>query len=1184
MAWRGFCLGPPLFFCIILSIMDLTQWVQIEKKIVNFWKSARIFEKLLEKNRKNRRFVYYEGPPYANDKPHMGHFLTRTFKDTILRFRGFLGDFVERKAGWDTHGLPIEVATEKELGFKTKKDILNFGIANFNQKCKELVTKFKDVWEKMDERMGFWIDHKNAYITFDPFYMESCWWIVKQIYQKNFLKEEYGVVAYCPRCETILSKAELGMPDAYKKVKDPSIYVKLKLQNKDEYILIWTTTPWTLPGNLAVAVNPNEKYYLFETEHGKIWSHKNLSEKIISEKRGEELSGLSYELIFKPLKEVSSNCFRIYPAEFVDVSEGSGFVHIAPAYGEEDFNLGKKVGLDLVDYLDDQGKFRSGVFEPLNEKLEGLFFKEGDKIIFQFLKERGVLYEGDLNIYEHDYPHCWRCKTPLIYQARNSWVIKASLIRDELLKENEKVNWYPKEIGEGRFGSWLKEGRDWHVSRKRFWGIPLPIWQCNKCGRKEVIGSLKELAKHFKSKNTYYLMRHGEAISNVRKIISSYPETFFNPLTPKGLNDIKKVVPKLKKLKIDLIVSSPILRAKETAWHIAEALNVEVEIDERLREIDFGVLNNKKEEDYHRLVSSQLGQYEIKPEGGENLREVKERMFKVILDLEQRFENKNILIVSHGDPLWALAGEMLALSERETANNKELYFKLGEVKKIDYLIVPRDEKNQINLHRPYVDQFVWKCKCGGEMRRIEDILDIWFDSGAVPFASFHYPFENKKEIDKNELYPADIIAEGVDQTRGWFYTLLVVGYLIKKKAPYKNVLVNGLVLDEKGIKMSKSLGNVVDPIVSMEKYGADLMRFYLIRVNDPWLNKSFSEKELMAVWNNTLGLLHNIYRFYRFYYHKDKNKTKRPQKWELDLWFEARLKETKSSYLEQLENYQLTKAARLLEDLISDLSRWWIRRSRDRFQKIYGKSYSRAERNNSKFNLSGLRLLENYLFEIILLLAPIAPFTSEYIYQELKHELFKNPKESIHLFEFKKPAKLTKREKLLLENMKLVREIASEVSRIRKENNIRLRQPLMRLYLEAKLSKDLAKLLKEEINVKEIVFGKPRKEGRYAEFNYPVNGWLDLALSEDLIHEGVLNDVIRYIQALRQEANLTPSKLVKLKVEGDYAFQKFIKTNKKLVFAETNTILSPSPIKKLLAEKEIDLKPHFERAKILIFV
>lgn len=1153
--------------------MNFQEWVQIEKRIVNFWKSANIFEKLLTQNRRNRKFVFYEGPPYANAKPHMGHFLTRTFKDVILRFRGFLGEYVPRRAGWDTHGLPIEVATEKELGFRNKKEVVAYGVDKFNQKCKELVTKYKSVWEEMDERMGFWIDHQEAYITFDPFYMESCWWIVKQIYQKGYLKEELGVVPYCPRCETVLSKAELGMPDAYRKVKDPSVFVKFKLEGKDEFVLVWTTTPWTLPGNLAIAVNPKETYYLFQTDQGKIWAHQKLSEEILQESKGKELVGLGYQPIFQPLKKISKNNFKIYAADFVDVTEGTGFVHIAPAYGEDDFLLGKKYKLDLINYLDDQGRFQDGHFKPLNDKLTGQFFKEADVSIFQYLKDNGFLYQGSLSSYEHEYPHCWRCKTPLIYQARKSWVIKASLAKDKLLQINEKVNWWPKEIGQGRFGSWLEEGKDWHVSRTRFWGIPMPIWRCSQCHKTEVIGSLQDLAKKTKANNNYYLMRHAEAYANTKSILSSYPEKIFNPLTSKGLLSIKKVLPKIKKFKIDLIISSPILRAKETAFHLAEKLNVAVEIDERLREIDLGVLNGEKEEKYHQLVKSQLEQYYLKPEGGENLQEVTDRMIKVILDLEEKYSGKNILIISHKDPLWALAGEMLALSPKEVAKRDDLSLSLAEVKKVNYLVVPRDQSGRINLHRPYVDKFTWRCQCGGEFRRIEEILDIWFDSGSMPFASFHYPFENKNEIDQGKLYPADIIAEGLDQTRGWFYTLLVLGYLLKKQAPYKNVLVNGLVLDEKGIKMSKSLGNVVDPIEMMEKYGADVMRFYLIQMNDPWLDKNFSEKELVVLWQNLFLFLHNIYRFYRFYDHPKKKQIKNLQKNELDLWFEARLKEVKLAYLENLQNYQLTKAARLVSEIIADLSKWWIRRSRERFQNIY--------RNGDRFSLSSLRLLENYLLEILLLLASFAPFTAEYLYQELKYEFNQKPKESIHLLTIQKPNELSGKEKKLLQDMQIVREVASEINRIRKEKQIRTRQPLKTIYLEKKIPLSLLWILQEEINVKKIVFGKP-KEGNFSFLEKPIKGWLDLTLTEELIHEGIFNDLCRQIQTLRQAANLTPKEIVKLKISGSNNFLNYLKARKNILFQETRTKLSFEKEKKILAEKEIILG-HFGKINLILF-
>ena len=1181
---------------------------EIDKRIINFWRSAEIFEKSLRKNFGKKRFNWIEGPPYANDKPHMGHFLTRIYKDSILRFFSMLGFYVPRRAGWDTHGLPIEVATEKTLGFKDKKEILDYGIDKFNKKCKELVMKYKNIWELVDERMGFWIDHKNAYITYDPFYMESCWWIIKEIYKKGLLKQEHRVVPYCPRCETVLAQAELGMPDAYKKVKDPSIYVKFKIQDsrskiQEGYFLVWTTTPWTLPGNLALAVHPDFDYFVYETEQGRIITRQKLDKtqttadktqtttdktrtvtsntqiKLISILKGKDLIGLQYEPLFKipnaNFQISTSNIYKVYPADFVKEDEGTGIVHIAPAYGEEDFELGRKYDLGIINYLDEKGRFvidlewtRTYVNskEPrtyANLKTKDLFFKEADKLIIENLKERNLLFKEE--IYEHDYPHCWRCKTPLIYYATKFWVIKVSEIKNQVLENNSKVNWLPKTAG-NRFYEWIKEGKDWNLSRTRFWGIPLPIWQCNKCQKTEFIGSLKELASHFKPNNNYYLMRHCSALSLNKNFLSSYPEQIFNPLTRKGVGDAKQKAKSLKG-KIDIIYTSPILRAKETAMIIGDEIKVPVYVDERLREVDMGVLQGKPYEEFDRyIVDKMTGKRDLKKkiENGESLDDVRQRAIRFILELEKIHRDKNILIVSHGGVLWMLESEMKALSSEEIRNFKVKNYKLGEIRKVDLLVVPRDENGEINTHRPYVDSFVWQCSCGSWMKRISEIADIWFDSGSASFSAYHYPFENKREIDSWQIFPQDFIIEGIDQTRGWFYTLLIIATLIKNSPAYKNVLATGLVLDKKGIKMSKSLGNVVDPMEIMDKYGADPLRFYLFYLNEVGENKSFNEEELLKLRNEFFDLLFNILRFYKFYYVKDKNlKNKKIIPQTLDLWFSARLKEAYQEYYQAMTNYNLHKASRILTHLLGDFSRWWLRRSRERFQNP----------KNKDELISALINFENFFFEYLKMLAPLAPFTTEYLYQEIKDELRKRLliQESIHLENLSKPSKLTAQERILLLEMEKARKIASEIHKLRKEKNIKVRQPLRLLILKTRLSPEILEILKDEVNVLEIKINPKQSEEIF----------LDLQIDEQLKEIGILNDFIRFVQDLRQESGLTPKEIVGLKIEAGKILENVLNKELKFLLQRTKTEIRKKK-KVKIAEKEFNYE-NFGKVKIILF-
>jgi isoleucyl-tRNA synthetase len=1132
--------------------------VEIEKRIINFWKAGEIFEKSLRNNLKKKRFNWIEGPPYANDKPHMGHFLTRIYKDSILRFFTMLGYYVPRRAGWDTHGLPIENATERYLGIQNKKEIVDYGIEKFNEKCKELVMMFKDVWEKIDERMGFWLDHKNAYITYDPFYMESCWWIFKEIYKKGLVSEELRVAPYCPRCETVLAQAELGMPDAYKDVKDPSVYVKFKISD-NEYFLVWTTTPWTLPGNLALAVHPEFDYYLYEINGEKIWTHQKLEEKLLKTVKGKELVGMKYEPLFK----IKENIYQVYSADFVKEDEGTGIVHIAPAYGEEDFELGRKYNLGLINYLDEKGRF---MIDIDGIKTKGLFFKSADKPILENLKERNLIFS--LGEYLHSYPHCWRCKTPLIYYATKFWLIKVSQVKDKIIENFKKTKWIPESAG-NRFYEWIKEGKDWNLSRTRFWGIPLPVWRCDKCHQIEVIGSLKELASHFKANNNYYLMRHCGALSVQKNFLSSYPETTFNPLTRKGVLDAKQKAKSLKG-KIDLIYASPILRAKQTAMIIADEIKLPLFIDERLREIDMGVLQNKPYEEFDKyIVDKVTGKRDLnkKIENGESLNEVKQRAINFILELERIHRGKNILIVSHGGVLWMLEGEMKALSSEQIRNFEVKNYELGEIRKVDLMVVPRDEKGNINLHRPYVDNFVWQCKCGGWYKRIPEISDIWYDSGCVPFSSYHYPFENKKEIDQEIIFPVDFIIEGIDQTRGWFYTLLVISTLIKDQAPYKNVLATGLVLDEKGIKMSKSLGNVVDPMEIMEKYGADVCRFYLFYLNEIGDNKSFNEEEVKKLKNEFFDLLFNVLRFYKFYYEKPQNLKKITKSKEnvLDLWFSARLKEAYQKYYLEMMNFNLHKAVRILTELLGDFSRWWLRRSRERFQN---------PKNKNELYLALINF-ENFFYQFLKMLAPLAPFTAEYLYQEIKNELRDRilVKESIHLENLGKPLKLSLKERILLKEMEKAREFASEVHRIRKEKGIKVRQPLKSLSLKTKLSPEVLEVLKDEVNVLEIKIDPKQKEEIV----------LDFEITPELKEIGILNDFVRFVQDLRQDAGLTPKEIVNLRIETNKMLMNILKKRIKDLEKRTKTIFSIKKEKTLIAEKEFNYE-NFGKTKIVLFI
>ncbi|BCX15225.1 MAG: hypothetical protein KatS3mg097_117 [Candidatus Parcubacteria bacterium] len=1169
----------------------------IEKLILNFWRNNSIFEKslLLNKlNNKSKIFNWLEGPPYTNDKPHMGHFLTRVYKDSILRFFSMIGYYTPRRAGWDTHGLPIEVATEKRLGFQSKKDILNYGIDNFNQECKSLVTQFKNVWENMDEKMGFWIDHQKAYITFDPFYMQSCWWVIKNIYNQGLLSEEKKIYPYCFRCETILAQAELGMPDAYKNVQDISAYIKFELidenkrTNNKEYLLVWTTTPWTLPGNLALAVNADFDYFLHKTDNGLIWSHKKFDYPIIRKKRGKDLIGRRYKPLFdllndkiddtnnkfyKDIQKVS-NLYKVYKGDFVVEGEGTGIVHIAPAYGEEDFKLGLENNLGMLDYLNDQGQFvidikinknQNSNNEELVIKTKSLLFKDSDRLILDSLKKLNLLFKEET--YEHNYPHCWRCKKPLIYKANRSWVIKVSKIKKDIVNNNKIVKWIPVSAY-NRFYEWIKEGKDWNLSRTRFWGIPLPIWRCHQCQKIEVIGSLNDLAKFLPAaNNNYYLMRHGGSLSLVKNMLSSYPELFFNPLTRKGVSDVKKQAKNLKN-KIDIIYTSPVLRTKQTAMIIADEIKKPFFVDERLRELDLGFFQGKSSRDLEEYLLDRLEDkkdFFKKLPNGESFDDVRRRAINFLLELEAKHKNKNILIVSHGAVLMMLEAEMKGLNLKTIRRQDLKEYKTAEVRNVKFITYPRNKEGELDLHRPFVDNIKWQCQCGGVYERISEIADIWFDSGCVPFAANNYPFANKSEIDSNKIFPLDFIIEGIDQTRGWFYTLLVISSIIKKQAPYKNVIVSGLVLDEKGIKMSKSLGNVTDPMEIINQYGADPLRFYLLYLNEIYDNKSFDAKELLKIKNDFFGLLFNIFNFYKFYYSYQKFNFKgSPKKEVIDLWFEAKFKESYLRYYNYMTDFNVHKATRVIYELVGDFSRWWLRRSRDRFQN---------PKNKNEF-FSAMVNFEIFFFQLLKMLAPLTPFVSEYFYQEIKNDLNKrySLKESIHLERLSLPLKLTLKEKILLEEMEKIREIAAEVHRLRKEKGLKVRQPLKLVTLNTKFSEELLDILKEEINVVDIKIDVKQQEKIK----------IDFTITDDLKIIGIENDFVRFIQDLRQDAELTPKEVVFLNIEASGLLMNILQQRMKNILARTKTAIS-TKMKKIIAEKEF-IYENFGKVKISIFL
>ncbi len=966
-----------------------------EEKILKFWKEKKIFKKSLEKTKKGKRFVFYEGPPFANGLPGIHHLLARAFKDIILRYKTMQGFYVERRAGWDTHGLPTEMEAEKKLKIKSKKEIEKLGIEKFIDECRRNVFTYKKEWEEFTERIGFWLDFETAYITCDNNYIESLWWILKQIWDKGLLYQDYKVVPYCPRCGTSLSSHEVAQ--GYKTIKEDSIYVKFPVKGqKNTYFLVWTTTPWTLPANVAVAVGKNIDYvmvkakkvagkilkepgektaenilsddsYIFSKEYlERKYSNFKALWKIIEKFKGEDLLDWEYTSIFD-FNKPDNHAYPVISGDFVTTEEGTGIVHIAPAFGEDDMRVGKENNLPVLMTVDEEGKFKKEIKDwagmlVTDEKTNILIKKD--------LKDRNLLY--DEQIYEHDYPFCWRCKEKLIYYAKNSWFIKMSAVKKELMKNSEEINWAPKHIKKGRFGEWLKGVKDWNLSRERYWGTPLPIWRCQ-------IGE-----------------------------------------TQKG-------------------TSSSQARAK----------------------------------------------------------------------LKTQNYCNNIKIIGSVDELEKLSGKKIK-----------------------------------DLHRPFIDRITFKCeKCEGTMKRVPEVVDCWFDSGSMSFAQWHYPFENKDKIDKGGSFPADFIAEGIDQTRGWFYTLLAISTLLGKGISYKNVICLGLVLDEKGQKMSKSRGNIIEPQEIINKFGADCARFYFYTVNQAGEVKRFDFKDAQSLYRKFFDTLWQSYTFFETYVSKKefpisldaRRRTPRRAAFQfpnskniLDKWIISRLENLNSQVSKNLDSYDVVLAARALLDFVDDLSNWYIRRSRRRFQKPKTKEIKEE----------ASQTLYYVLLKLTKLIAPFTPFIAEELYQKLN-----GAEKSVHLDDYPTPdEKLINAE--LEEKMEKIRGIITEALAQRAEAGIKVRQPLAELRIndkELKNEKELLDLIKEEVNVKKVVFDdKIKKEME-----------LDTKITEELKKEGIVRDFIRNVQKMKKTAGFLPEDRVLIYYFAEGKVKDIIENKKDFILKET---------------------------------
>ena len=1128
-----------------------------EEKVLEFWRENKIFEKSLKQTEGREEFVFFEGPPTANGKPGIHHLEARAFKDAIPRYKTMQGFHVRRKGGWDTHGLPVELQVEKKLGLNSKKAIEEYGIAKFNQECKESVWEYLDTWSKFTNRIGFWVDQENAYVTYHNDYIESVWNIIKKVNEQKLLYKDYKVVPWCPRCGTVLSSHELAQ--GYQDVKDLSLYVKFKVVGQENtYLLAWTTTPWTLPGNVALAVGKDIDYVKIKINNEFLVLAKARLSVIsdpyetVEEMKGQDLIGLEYEPLFPFLQNTISEsekpklekAFKVYSADFVNTEDGTGIVHTAVMYGQDDFVLGTQVGLPKHHLVGLDGKFLTGT-----EFLEGRFVKEKDESgkptldvdIIKYLTNKNLFFNKEN--YLHSYPHCWRCKTALIYYARDSWYIRMSdpEIKEQLIAENKSINWEPSHIREGRFGEWLKDIKDWAISRERYWGTPLPVWQCESCKEIDVLGSVEEIKeKTKKSGNKYFVARHGEALSNVKMFCDSKGDKN-NKLTEKGIQKVKDSINNYKNENFDLIFCSPMIRTTETTSIIADVLGFDknqIIFDKRLIEFQVGDLDGKNIDDYMKYMETAPDYFSTPIKNGESRLSVHKRMGDFIYELEKKYSDKKILIVSHGDPIMALFIVAKGYVKDKIKDDERdfKYVQPGEIRELDFVPIPRNENFELDLHRPYIDEVVLSCHCGGKLTRVKEVMDVWLDSGTMPFSQDHYPFENKKWVD-GKGYPADYICEAIDQTRGWFYTLHAVGILMGRGKAYKNVICLGHLLDAKGKKMSKSLGNIVDPWSMIEKYGVDTLRLWMYCVNQPGESKNFDEKTVALLHGQVFTLLYNVLAFYELYRDKNLENNDRPKSGNiLDQWILARLNELVKFSTENLDNYKLLEPTRAVRDFIGDLSTWYLRRSRERI-----KNGDEEARQTLYFVLKNLAKL----------IAPFAPFSAEDIWLRLKND---SDVKSVHLEKWPHltpwPLSLIRRgvkeRSHVINDMQTVRSAVTLGLEARQKAGIKVRQPLASLKWKVesgKLSSEYIDLIKEELNIKDIIFDSS------------ISGEveLDLNMGEELKQEGDYRELARALQDMRKKIGLTPSDVISLTLEtdenGKKLIQKFETDMKKTVLA-----------------------------------
>jgi len=1115
-----------------------------EEKILDFWEKNKIFEKSISQRKNGKNYSFYDGPPFATGLPHYGHILGSVVKDVVPRYFAMKGYKVKRRWGWDCHGLPIENIIEKNFKINSKKEIEEFGIDKFNNAAREAVLTYDKEWKKTIRRIARFVDFDNSYKTMDNSYMETVWWVFNEFAKKGLIYEDTRISLYCPRCATPLSNFEIAMDNSYKEISESALAVKLKLLDEENTSLIaWTTTPWTLIGNVAAAINTDLKYVKVEIAGEYYILAKNRlsylgseNYKIEKEFLGKDLVGRKYKKLYEINTNENENGWSILPGDFVSGDEGTGVVHIA-LYGEDDYKIAKKYNLPLIQHIGEDGRLIAGKEEWL-----GLWYKDLDKKVLEDLKNRNLLFKDEPHL--HSYPFCYRCETPLYYALQPAWFAAIHKIRKKMIEANKKINWKPEHLKNGRFLNGIKTAPDWNISRSRYWGSPMPIWKCANCGEIKIIGSISELKKFSAAQNEFYIMRHGESDHNVNKIADGILEHSVVNLTKKGIKQVEKTVLALKKkdVKFDLIIASDFPRTKQTAEIAKVHLGIpEIVFDERLREISVGIFEGKPTKEYHKYFNSLLEKFYKNPPEGESLTDLKIKSASFLKEINEKYKNKKILIIGHEYSLWILSGVAQGLDNHEIINlrkgsNKD-FIGLAETQKLKYEKLPLNKTGDLDLHRPYIDEIKLKCKkCGSTAERIKDVFDCWFESGSMPYAQNHYPFQNKQEFLKS--FPSDFVAEYIAQTRGWFYTMHVMSTALFNKPAFKNVITTGTILAENGEKMSKSKKNYPDPSIIFDKYGVDSLRYYLM-VSPVMLtseNINFSETAIKEIYNKVISTLQNTGNFFEIYgASKGKLNFDFKKLSILDKWILSRLESLVYEMDDNMKNYEVVRAARPVILFANDLSNWYIRRSRRRFQ----------HPDDKKDTESANAVLAYVILKLSKAISIFTPFIAEELYQKVRN-FDKEKKISVHLCDYPHANKKFINKKID-DKMSEVRNIAALGLKIRNEAGIKIRQPLALLKIrnfksEILKNKELLELIKDELNIKEIIFDK----------NIENEVWLDMNITDELKEEGILRDVLRALQDLRKKTGLTPRDKPFLSVFGNSEGVEFIKKHSDTILKEAN--------------------------------